>query len=31
VEKANVGRDEISGGKLAAPIAKAVIEAVIGA
>jgi peptidoglycan glycosyltransferase len=30
IEKADVGRDEISGGKLAAPIAKAVMEAVIG-
>lgn len=30
IEHANVGRDEISGGKLAAPVAKAVMEAVIG-
>ncbi|HEY6739776.1 MAG TPA: penicillin-binding transpeptidase domain-containing protein, partial [Actinopolymorphaceae bacterium] len=29
IEEADVGRDEISGGKLAAPIAKAVMEAVI--
>jgi len=30
IEKADVGRSEISGGKLAAPIAKSVMEAVIG-
>lgn len=30
IEKADVGRSEISGGRLAAPIAKSVMEAVIG-
>lgn len=29
IEKADVGRDEISGGQLAAPVAKAVMEAVL--
>lgn len=30
IEDANVARDDISGGALAAPIAKSVMEAVLG-